>query len=861
MAIKCAVDDFDLLTACYHPSKQPCTLVLCFNGTASGYEKDNTNIVKLFSLLKKDDSSQQLCYYQAGIGAFFAPGVVSPLLEWVVKNTDQAVAWYLTKHIMYGYRFLIQNYHAEDRICMFVMTGTLQAFPKAHIQRVLWLVGLLPRDNQEQIPFAYQVVPRWDVTMPYYYSVAARGVREGMKHSVCIRSSLTICCIADFNRVWSSTHEVVCGFEMREYAMLLPVQIWKSITNTPPCNVIWSYLSHPIKQPLPTSVISAAALKKLVLIMQRQRYVALGGPHAGLYDSPPPLDYDRILPIAIKAGPDIADLLADLVELFPKHARPDQMARIIEHSDKVGEVSNEIKSKIYCVLDGKTAFGNVRMMFVTDNFKEVESFLNNGNTWKRETSLHKGLLYMLQDIQGAEPYVPIPSGSYRRKPSISPASDSRQPAPTPSSSSTTTGSMPSGSEITSLPNMQEAHEKPWEDCLHLPVVWPTKAFAQWPSLSTTESVFGISPVHVEGKGPGDFPNTRKSKLSPHRRERVKKDPKLQTQTVKLTLNWKSAFLGWRSGLILWGFNLKTIMRSKQINSQGCNLGDRLSMWIPTSGNRLLDLADLLSMGHSVHSLNPSWVESICKISADLSELHTDNDLDAVSRAKLRQAFSHRAEISHLMAYAEKGIYTSNNLSAIDDQVAKLPLTEAAFRKSLECTLVSLHVSFMSIDCLLPESDAAPSSLPSYLPELRMRLEETATTHRATRNLSIALSDLCILSMREKKSLEMQMTTHPLVFTWMRINSANAKAVLYAISFMENLSHEVCTGWKAAILVGKQVHQFLLILEQRMHHIVGDEDWTTDRSAGFHGMLAKGIMGVEDLYEDLAFTRQRGNLFS
>ncbi|KAK0489832.1 hypothetical protein EDD18DRAFT_1109967 [Armillaria luteobubalina] len=236
------------------------------------------------------------------------------------------------------------------------------------------------------------------------------------------------------------------------------------------------------------------------------------------------------------------------------------------------------------------------------------------------------------------------------------------------------------------------------------------------------------------------------------------------------------------------------------------------------------VGDLLSMGGSVHSLSPSWVESVCKISADLSELRTDNDLDVVSRAKLRQAFSRRAEISHLMAYAEKGIYSSNNLSAIDDQVAKLPLTEAAFRKSLERTLVSLHGSFMSIDRrvieagLLPESDAAPTSLPSYLPELHRRLEETADTHRATRNLSIALSDLCILSMCEKKSLETQMTTQPLVFTWMGINSANVEAVLYAISFMENLSHEVCAGWKAAILVGKQVHQFLLILEQSMHCI-------------------------------------------
>ncbi|KAK0489833.1 hypothetical protein EDD18DRAFT_1109968 [Armillaria luteobubalina] len=170
---------------------------------------------------------------------------------------------------------------------------------------------------------------------------------------------------------------------------------------------------------------------KLVIIMQRQRYVALGGPHAGLYDS-------LILPITIKAGPDNADLLADLVELFPEHARPDQMARIIERSDKVGEVSNQIKSKIYCVLDGKTAFGKVRMIFVTDNFKEVESFLNNGNTWKRETSLCKGLLYMLQNFQGAEPTPPEPNiSSYRQKSSVPQTSDSRQPTSTPSSTSTT----------------------------------------------------------------------------------------------------------------------------------------------------------------------------------------------------------------------------------------------------------------------------------------------------------------------------------------------------------------------------------------------------------------------------------------
>jgi hypothetical protein len=44
-----------------HPSR---TLVLCFDGTGDQFEADNSNVVQLVSLLKKDDSTKQLVYYQ-----------------------------------------------------------------------------------------------------------------------------------------------------------------------------------------------------------------------------------------------------------------------------------------------------------------------------------------------------------------------------------------------------------------------------------------------------------------------------------------------------------------------------------------------------------------------------------------------------------------------------------------------------------------------------------------------------------------------------------------------------------------------------------------------------------------------------
>jgi len=40
------------------------TLIVCFDGTGDQFDADNSNIVQLVSLLKKDDKNKQLVYYQ-----------------------------------------------------------------------------------------------------------------------------------------------------------------------------------------------------------------------------------------------------------------------------------------------------------------------------------------------------------------------------------------------------------------------------------------------------------------------------------------------------------------------------------------------------------------------------------------------------------------------------------------------------------------------------------------------------------------------------------------------------------------------------------------------------------------------------
>lgn len=56
---------------------------------------------------------------------------------------------------MGGYRFLMQNYRAGDKITLFGFSRG--AYTARALAGMLTKVGLLPRDNFENIPFAYKM--------------------------------------------------------------------------------------------------------------------------------------------------------------------------------------------------------------------------------------------------------------------------------------------------------------------------------------------------------------------------------------------------------------------------------------------------------------------------------------------------------------------------------------------------------------------------------------------------------------------------------------------------------------------------------------------------------------------------------
>ncbi|OJA19274.1 hypothetical protein AZE42_04490 [Rhizopogon vesiculosus] len=131
------------------------TLVLCFDGTGDQFDSDNSNVVQLFSMLVKDNPAQL-----AGIGIYTIPQIATPMMAKISKIVDMMLGNHLDAHVMGGYEFLMQNYEAGDKICIFGFSRG--AYTARALAGMVHKVGLIPRCNHQQVPFAYNMYSRDD---------------------------------------------------------------------------------------------------------------------------------------------------------------------------------------------------------------------------------------------------------------------------------------------------------------------------------------------------------------------------------------------------------------------------------------------------------------------------------------------------------------------------------------------------------------------------------------------------------------------------------------------------------------------------------------------------------------------------
>jgi len=135
-------------------NSSPRNLILCLDGTNNEFSEDNTNVVKLYSMIDQT-RPDQLAYYQPGIGTSVPPGVWGHLKRKVFETIDLATAWFLSTHVIDAYRYLQRFYRDGDRIYIFGFSRG--AYTARAVAAMLHKVGLLTQGNEELLPFAYSL--------------------------------------------------------------------------------------------------------------------------------------------------------------------------------------------------------------------------------------------------------------------------------------------------------------------------------------------------------------------------------------------------------------------------------------------------------------------------------------------------------------------------------------------------------------------------------------------------------------------------------------------------------------------------------------------------------------------------------
>jgi uncharacterized protein (DUF2235 family) len=126
-------------------------IVICCDGTANRFteESKNTNVVKLFCSLEKDDPAHQVTYYDPGVGT----RDMSNFSDWFDRATGSGVK----SNIKQAYQYLMDSYEEGDRLFLFGFSRG--AYTVRALSGMVNRCGLLPKRNVNLIDDAF-----------YYYS-------------------------------------------------------------------------------------------------------------------------------------------------------------------------------------------------------------------------------------------------------------------------------------------------------------------------------------------------------------------------------------------------------------------------------------------------------------------------------------------------------------------------------------------------------------------------------------------------------------------------------------------------------------------------------------------------------------------
>src|SRR5215469_17437772 len=129
-------------------------IVICCDGTGNQYGDANSNVVKLYEALKPD-ANGLVAYYHPGVGTMGAKNALTTAGKVWTKVRGLAFGYGLSENIADAYRFLMQNFHAEEKIYIFGFSRG--AYTARALCGMLRMFGLLAPGNEGLIPYTLRL--------------------------------------------------------------------------------------------------------------------------------------------------------------------------------------------------------------------------------------------------------------------------------------------------------------------------------------------------------------------------------------------------------------------------------------------------------------------------------------------------------------------------------------------------------------------------------------------------------------------------------------------------------------------------------------------------------------------------------
>lgn len=129
-------------------------IVICCDGTSNDFGHENSNVIKLYSVLEKN-TKKQVVYYDPGVGTPSTYDAFNPITRLVKRALGKGFGYGLSDNITEAYAFLMNTYEEGDQIYCFGFSRG--AYTVRALAGLIDTCGLLHANSDNLIPEAMRI--------------------------------------------------------------------------------------------------------------------------------------------------------------------------------------------------------------------------------------------------------------------------------------------------------------------------------------------------------------------------------------------------------------------------------------------------------------------------------------------------------------------------------------------------------------------------------------------------------------------------------------------------------------------------------------------------------------------------------